>query len=146
MCDHVTTIQVRTRCYTGSVNPKNENPVAHGNVCVEVECTLCGAHRLENHNGGQVEEGAWGPSREERAAKARAAEARVRQLIGAAPAPIQLVRGEQTTRVSIDDDGMLTAVGEATGEDIVAAAPKFVEFAASLRQAVIEAEELRAAV
>jgi hypothetical protein len=47
-----------TRCFSGSVNPWNENRAAHGGVALHEECS-CGAIRAVNANGRHTEEGEW---------------------------------------------------------------------------------------
>ena len=68
-CEHAHTVDVSERCYTGSVAGGDENRAAHGGICVEVECSRCGARRSENRNGGHIECGPWGPSRSQRNGK-----------------------------------------------------------------------------
>jgi len=67
-CTHTSTTDIATRCFTSSVAwpHSDEDPAAHGGVCVEVECDACGARRRENRNGRHVELGPWGPTRSER--------------------------------------------------------------------------------
>lgn len=47
-------------CFSGSVNKRgtDENPMAHGNICV-IETCACGATRRTNVNGRHTEEGDW---------------------------------------------------------------------------------------
>lgn len=47
--------------YSGPVVTRDQNPGAHGNVCV-VETCACGAVRSVNVNGRHVESGEWGES------------------------------------------------------------------------------------
>jgi hypothetical protein len=50
--------KTKQRCYSGCVNPKDENRSAHGNIVV-IETCDCGAVRRTNVNGWHVEEGEW---------------------------------------------------------------------------------------
>jgi hypothetical protein len=64
-CKHEHTIETRVVGYSApvAVHPyTEENPAAHGNICVTEQCTRCGADRLKNINGNHVEYGTWGPS------------------------------------------------------------------------------------
>lgn len=61
MCDHEDTIEIATRCYTGPVSVDDQNPAAHGGICVEEECAACGSRRKYNVNGCHVEYGGWHP-------------------------------------------------------------------------------------
>ena len=61
----------RTRCFSGAVSRREENPAAHGGVCMEELCA-CGAVRSVNVNGRHREIGEWGPSQKQRFESARA--------------------------------------------------------------------------
>ena len=57
-CKHTTTSFGSSRPFTGSVNPRDENPAAHGDRTYTETCT-CGASREINNNGLHQEIGAW---------------------------------------------------------------------------------------
>ena len=62
-------------CYTApvAVYPyTDENPAAHGNICVLVECVACGARRHELHNGRHAEVAPWYDERGRRERERRA--------------------------------------------------------------------------
>lgn len=68
MCHHNKTHQVAgsRRCFDGPVAVPpytDENPAAHGNVCVTEECERCGAQRDVNINQRHVEYSTWGQPR-----------------------------------------------------------------------------------
>lgn len=61
------------RGFAGSVSLYDQNPAAHGNICVTEECTVCGAQREVNINGMHDETGEWGPTSAQRLAMERRA-------------------------------------------------------------------------
>jgi hypothetical protein len=56
-CTHFN-VKVRTAPFFGAVS-KDQNPLAHGNVCEKETCTKCGKIRLTNINGLHLEVGEW---------------------------------------------------------------------------------------
>lgn len=150
-CSHQQTTDIRERCYTGSVSRHDENPAAHGGICVTEECTACGARRDVNINGCHQENGSWGPTRREREQRARVAEGTVRELLACRPAPITVTRGDDTCELSIADDGFILATRghgrpAPTAAQVAVAAPAFFDAAQSLRFAVAEAKQARGEV
>ena len=62
MCTHPTSRRTeQVYPFMGSVVAigQPQNPAAHGNVCVLIECGVCGAVRRENRNHGHRERSAW---------------------------------------------------------------------------------------
>ena len=55
---HAPILTIRECCYSGTVNPHDENRAAHGWIEATVACH-CGAQRRENQNGRHVEIGRW---------------------------------------------------------------------------------------
>ena len=85
----------------------HENPAAHGNIRVEVECTACGGRRSENVNQNHIEVSPWTDHRgdEERERRLQIhrneqAKAELDQQTGA----IRRAYGERPD-ICIDDDG-----------------------------------------
>ncbi len=58
MCKHENTEAGAPRPFFGPVS-SDENPMAHGNICVEYRCVECGARQKVNINGGHEENGPW---------------------------------------------------------------------------------------
>ena len=60
-CKHTKTREINVTPYFGPVadNVDDQNPKAHGNITVSVECVECGAWRRVNVNQGHREFGAW---------------------------------------------------------------------------------------
>lgn len=124
-CSHASTKTLSTHGFSGdvSVAPYTEsNASAHGNITEHVECTACGARRLENVNGGHVEVSPWRGSTEERVAAVSIARAEARRT---RPEPVTMM-----TRGS--DGASVTVHVDATGQ-LVVDAPTFAAQAAILR-------------
>jgi hypothetical protein len=113
--------------------PGNENPAAHGCVCVEEECVVCGARRVVNVNGRHREEGPWGPDRATRQVDARQKRALADRLIAAIPT---LVHSSGAT-VRLDRDGMAVSSMDLERTGLPSA---WLEAAREARRAVLEAE------
>lgn len=151
-CKHTTTITLRTTCYTGPVR-RDENPAAHGGICITEECCKCGARRQVNLNGQHMEEGGWGDTRTTRLAKAQAARAKARQAIGQIkPVTVQDAHGRRV-EVRVDDEGLLALRAHgwsarfADDEEVgIAVASGLVPSATTARQLVLTAEQLAAEV
>lgn len=149
-CTHTETKDVATRAFRGSVS-RDENPAAHGGVCVDVECTGCGAHRSENRNAGHIEVSPWGATREERRTEARRAAERVLEILEHRPKSCTVSCDGTTVRVAIDEDGTLVLRAErgdfkASDEVAIIKASGLLPYARGLREAVLTAEGLRAAI
>ena len=149
-CTHANIRELRTTGFTGTVNVREENRAAHGNVCVSEECCACGSRRDRLVNGRHEEIGDWGPTRADREAAARAAERVVDALIARRPGKVSMTRADgERAEVRIDREGYLLvdAPGaQPSGDQIAAASPALVEYARELRLAAIEAGRLRAEV
>lgn len=100
-CSHESARVTRTHGFSGAVS-RDENHMAHGCVCMTYECSACGARREVNVNGQHRENGAWGPSRAERIARARAA-------VDRAHLPAALVCGD--LRAEVDAAGYILITG-----------------------------------
>lgn len=106
-CQHLDTRELSTRGFSGSVNDRDQNPAAHGNVTVTEECLACGARRRVNVNQCHVEEGPWGPSLVERQAEVD----RLARTLPVAPLPATFRRGLESAEIVCDPDGMLSGSG-----------------------------------
>lgn len=139
-CAHDETKEIQTRGFQAPLGP-NENPAAHGGVCVTVECVACGMRRAENHNAGQLEAGPWaGPTRAERIRSASAADVAVSQLRHRAR---ELRRQVGGLTLTIASDGALLTDGPHTEEEALSAWhswPAGLTAATALRNAVLTAE------
>lgn len=138
-CDHKETRELTTRCYDGPVVVHDQNPAAHGDITVEVECARCGARRSENLNGCHAEEGPWGPSRAERQAHAD----RLRRALPATPSPCTFRSGDKVATVVCLGDGTMTVRG---GPAYLVDQYPRLEQAVALRRAWLEFEEAERAV
>jgi len=108
-CAHSKTRTLSTEGFARdvSVHPYTEsNPAAHGNITERVECTACGARRLENINGRHVEVSPWRGSYAERDAAVQRARDAVRST---RPTPVTFTRASdgETATVSVDTEGRL---------------------------------------
>lgn len=121
-CNHVGKI-IAERPFFGPVaSGDNQWPPAHGGVTYEMECSLCGARRLENVNQQHREVGCWGPDRATRQTAAREAMKTAREAI-AAVKPITCTRTDGLRLVlTLDEEGYVNARGDAHKETDVAAA------------------------
>lgn len=128
-----------------------QNPAAHGNVCVHVECQQCGARRKVLINGHHLEHGPWGEDRMARLAIAERLEAHAAKL--ARDAVLISTKANvdgQILRVRIGNDGYLHGTGCPHTADHVlqalALAPHVLEAARELRLACMAAQDARANV
>lgn len=141
-CRHEAARELALRCYSGPV-ARTENRAAHGNVCITEECAVCGARRDVNVNGMHVESGPWGPTADERMARARQLAVRAKALVvGVEPIAVRRSDG-LVLRLSLDSDGTVLVAGDphldADAMAALCSQPVWLERARAARKAVLAA-------
>lgn len=145
-CKHARVSGGEHHGFVGSVaqHPHTEeNQAAHGCVSYTEECLECGARRSVNQNQWHYEYGVWGPSREERRARAskvtREARARVAGL-----APLVFEQSGRRAVVQLDADGLLSIEGAEWSEILPSLSrTAWLEKAKAARHALRDAELAR---
>lgn len=143
-CAHLQTRSVRTRCFDGPVIGE-DNPSAHGGVCVTEECDTCGARRDTNVNQIHTEVGEWSVSRAERQAVAVYLRNTAKRLLKRIE-PIRMARNTQVITLRLDHDGYVLGDNMTTDvkEAFKATPLHWFESAVAARRAVIAAEKAEA--
>jgi hypothetical protein len=141
-CAHLHSRTIREGGFVGPIYGADENPAAHGGVCVDVECTRCGARRSENRNQGHSEAGPWGPPRAAREARAAELAARARRALAEVSEITLWHPSGRSATLRLDQEGYIVAEGLRDDEvaAAAAAAPEWFRAACAAREAVIAAE------